>query len=192
MRWITGGLVFLAVAWAAYFIISPYAALYLLRGAISEQDEAAILERVDVEEVRRSVSRQLTTAYLSATGREKELGRSTVESSLNSGAWATDPLMTEYVSAARVLEFLKGALESAPSRAAGSLRIGSAGDAWQMFLSTDRSLNEVVVWLPPREHREVQYGLLFRLSSFRWKVSGVELPRVIERRLIAAMIEKRS
>jgi hypothetical protein len=191
MKWTVRSLVALTLLWAVYYV-SPYVGLYQLGQALSKQDAAKLSERLDVEEVRKSISRQLVTAYLKATGREAELTRPSSQLTVEVGAWAVDPLVAEYVSPERILAFLGSApRDGAPAASVGQIGFSSLKDVWDLFLGTDRrGFTKVVFNLPLRQPRDARYGLLFRISDYTWKLSGVELPVELERRLVQEMMKK--
>src|SRR4051812_45652575 len=107
MRWIVRLLVVLAVAWAGY-VVSPYYALYDLARAVDQRNIEAIKERVNFSAVRISLSRQLVTAYLIATGRESELKSQNRGLVVAAGGTLAAPLLAEYVSAEAFADFLAG------------------------------------------------------------------------------------
>jgi len=194
MKWTVRSLVALTLVWAVYYA-SPYMALYQFGRALSQRDAAALAERLDIDEVRKSVSRQLVTAYLKASGREAELGRSSGQLTVQVGAWMADPLVAEYVTAERIFGMLNGAPGAAPAGAApeglGQIGFASLRDAWDLFLATERrGFTKVVFNLPLRQPPEARFGLLFRMSDFTWKVSGVELPAELERRIVQEIMKK--
>jgi hypothetical protein len=195
MKWTVRSLVALTLLWAVYYA-SPYAALYQFGRALSERDSAALAERLDIDEVRKSVSRQLVTAYLKASGREAELGRSSGQLTVQVGAWMADPIVAEYVTAERIFGMLNGAPGAVPAGAAGPGGLGQIGfaslrDAWDLFLATERrGFTKVVFNLPLRQPPEARFGLLFRISDFAWKLSAVELPAELERRIVQEIMKK--
>ena len=194
MKWTVRSLVALALLWAVYYA-SPYAALYQFGRALSEQDSAALATRLDLEEVRKSVSRQLVTAYLKASGREAELGRSSGQLTVQVGAWMADPLVAEYVTPERIFGMLNGAPGAGPAAAAagglGQVGFASLRDIWDLFLATERrGFSKVVFNLPLRQPPEARFGLLFRIADSTWKLSGVELPTELERRIVQELMKK--
>jgi hypothetical protein len=174
------------------YYLSPYAALYQVGQALSKRDAAAVSARMDLDDVRKSVSRQLIAAYLKATGREAELARSSSQLTIQVGAWLVDPLVAEYVSPERILTLLSSTPgEGSPTAALGHIGLSSLQDVWDLVLATDRrGFTKVMFNLPLRQPREERYGLLFRISDYTWKLSGVELPAALERRLVQEMMKK--
>jgi hypothetical protein len=198
MKWTIRILAGLVLLWAIYFV-SPYAALYQFGRALSQHDAAALTARLDIEEVRKSVARQLVAAYLKATGREAELGRPSGQLKLDVGAWAADPLVAEYVSPERIIALLNGQPGAGPAPGAelgaagglGSVGPGSAQDLWDLVRATERrGFTKVAFSLPLRQPAEARYELLFRLSHFTWILAGVDLPAVVERRLVQEIMAR--
>jgi hypothetical protein len=191
MKWTFRSVVALLLLWGIYYV-SPFVGLYQLGQAVSHRHAAALSARLDLDEVRKSVSRQLITAYLKATGRESELARSSSQLTAQVGAWMVDPIVAEYVSPERILGLLGNAPpEGAPSVGVGDLGLGSIADAWDLFWGTERrGFTKVVFNLPLRQPHEARYGLMFRLSDFTWKLYGVDLPAALEQRIVREMMKK--
>lgn len=195
MRWTIRILAGLVLLWAIYFV-SPYAALYQFGRALSQHDAAALTSRLDLEEVRKSVARQLVAAYLKATGREAELGRPSGQLKIDVGAWVADPLVAEYVSPERILALMNsppgpGAAPGAAAGGLGPVGPGSLQDLWDLVRATERrGFTKVAFSLPLRQPAEARYELLFRISHFTWVLSGVDLPAVVERRLVQEIMAR--
>src|SRR3712207_6614894 len=75
MRWFFRGFAAVFLIWIIY-AASPYVALYSLAKAVEAGDAAAIEERIDFQAVRLSLSRQIVSAYMQATGNAKETSSS--------------------------------------------------------------------------------------------------------------------
>jgi hypothetical protein len=121
MRWFIRLFVVLTVAWLV-FMASPYYALYDFARAVEAGDTAAIKARVNFSAVRVSLSKQLVTAYLVATGRESELKSSNKSLVAAAGSTLVDPLLAQYVTPDALADFLAGrrGVEASPSPGASS------------------------------------------------------------------------
>jgi Protein of unknown function (DUF2939) len=203
MRWIVRLLVVLAVAWAGY-VVSPYYALYDLARAVDQRNIEAIKERVNFSAVRISLSRQLVTAYLIATGRESELKSQNRGLVVAAGGTLAAPLLAEYVSAEAFADFLAGRKSIGPvSGGAGggggvaaalrdsALGIDSLAAAWKLFMAAEtRGFRVMSFPVPPDKAPDDQFRLVFRLAGFTWRLVGFEVPKPIQDRLVQEMLKR--
>src|SRR3954469_24932964 len=139
MRWFTRSLIFVALAWAI-FAISPYVALYSFAKAVEARDVNAITERVNFQAVRISITKQLVTAYLQATGRAGELKGPSGRFIVGAGTTIADPLVAEYVSPEALINLLDnradGRTASLPAGGAALNNVASLNslhEAWLLF-----------------------------------------------------------
>jgi hypothetical protein len=207
MRWFIRLFIVLTVAWLV-FMASPYYALYDFARAVEAGDTAAIKARVNFSAVRVSLSKQLVTAYLVATGRESELKSSNKSLVAAAGSTLVDPLLAQYVTPDALADFLAGrrGAEASPSAgaAAGSgLTLPGAGltdagltpkslkAAWSLFLAAEtRGFRAILFPVPPEKPPEEQFRLQFRLTGFNWRLVGVEMPQAIQKRLVQEMLRR--
>jgi hypothetical protein len=205
MRWFIRLFVVLTVAWLV-FMASPYYALYDFARAVEAGDTAAIKARVNFSAVRVSLSKQLVTAYLVATGRESELKSSNKGLVAAAGSTLVDPLLAQYVTPDALADFLAGrrGLEGSPSAGAtggSGLTLPGATDAgltpkslkaaWSLFLATEtRGFRAILFPVPPEKPPEEQFRLQFRLTGLTWRLVGVEMPQAIQKRLVQEMLRR--
>ncbi len=203
MRWFIRFFVVLTLAWLV-FAASPYYALYDFARAVEAGDLATIRSRVNFPAVRISLSKQLVTAYLVATGRESELKASSKGLVAAAGGTLVDPLLAQYVTPEALAGFLaggRGAAGAAGSGAGialpgtasadGGLAPKSLRAAWGLFLGSEsRGFRVIVFPVPPEKSPEDQFRLQFRLSGLTWRVVGVEMPQPVQQRLIQEMLRR--
>jgi hypothetical protein len=204
MRWLIRSFGVLAVAWAV-FAVSPYYALYDFAQAVEAGDDARIKARVNFSAVRTSLSKQLVTAYLVATGREGELKSSNKGIVAAAGATVVDPLLAQYVSPEALADFLAGRRGGAAgaggpstgltlpgtSAAEGGLAPNSLKAAWKLFLAAEtRGFRAILFPVPPDKAPEEQFRLQFRLRNLTWRLVGVEMPQAVQQRLIQEMLRR--
>jgi Protein of unknown function (DUF2939) len=199
MRWFIRFFVVLTLAWVV-FAASPYYALYDFARAVEAGDLATIRSRVNFSAVRISLSKQLVTAYLVATGRESELKASSKGLVAAAGGTLVDPLLAQYVTP-EVLAGGRGAAGAAGSGAGIALPGAASADgglapkslraAWSLFLGSEsRGFRVIVFPVPPEKSPEDQFRLQFRLSGITWRVVGVEMPQPVQQRLIQEMLRR--
>ena len=184
MRWFIRFFVVLTLAWLV-FAASPYYALYDFARAVEAGDLATIRSRVNFSAVRISLSKQLVTAYLVATGRESELKASNKGLVAAAGGTLVDPLLAQYVTPGAGIT-LPGAASADGGLAPKSLRA-----AWSLFLGSEsRGFRVIVFPVPPEKSPEDQFRLQFRLSGLTWRLVGVEMPQPVQQRLIQEMLRR--
>jgi hypothetical protein len=191
MKWTVRAFACPLLLWCAYFA-SPYVALYRLGTAVLAGDRAAVAKRVDMVAVRRALASDIILAV--SGGRPSTSGMPSLASV---AAFIADPLIAEYVTEDAIVELMRGGASNASgSQALGSvpvLRLSSVGEALQLFARSEhRGLTKVAFRLPLDEPRSEQYGLLFRLSGFRWRLSAVELPERTKQRIVDEALKKRA
>jgi hypothetical protein len=205
MRWFVGLFIGLVVAWLV-FTASPYYALYEFGRAVEAGDLATIRYRVNFSAVRISLSKQLVTAYLVATGRESELKSSNKGLVAAAGSTLVDPLLAQYVSPEALADFLSGrrgadagsagnsgglSLPGTGSAPGGAVSSKSLEAAWRLFLGSEsRGFRAILFPVPPDKPPQDQFRLQFRLTGLTWRLVGVEVPQAVQQRLIQEMMRR--
>ena len=201
MRWFAVLFVVVVAAWLI-FTASPYYALYEFARAVEGGDLATIKSRVNFSAVRISLSKQLVTAYLVASGRESELKSSNKGLVAAAGSTLVDPLLAQYVTPEALAEFLSERRGAAAGGGTGPTLPGSGSGgpalapktlkaAWSLFLASEsRGFRAILFPVPPESRAEDQFRLQFRLTSFTWRLVGVEVPQAVQQRLIQEMTRR--
>lgn len=180
MRWALriGG--FLLIAWAI-FIVSPFIALARLGQALQARDVAAVEERVDFRAVRLSLTKQILSEYLRATGQGQQLTGFSRNAAMSAGATLADPLVAQFVTPDALYRLMRGSLPqevSGDAEADGpAFDLTSTDQAWRIFLASEsRGFTNILVPVPPDRSNAEQYRLHLRLKGLTWRLHGVELP----------------
>lgn len=201
MRWFAVLFVVFVAAWLV-FTASPYYALYEFARAVEAGDLATIKSRVNFAAVRISLSKQLVTAYLVASGRESELKSSNKGLVAAAGSALIDPLLAQHVTPEALADFLSGRRGDGAGGGAGVAVPGSGSSgpalgpkslkaAWSLWLASEsRGFRAILFPVPPESRAEDQFRLQFRLTSFAWRLVGVEVPQAIQQRLIQEMMRR--
>jgi hypothetical protein len=198
MRWFIRSLIMLTLAWAI-FAVSPYVALYSFAKALEARDVDAITERVNFHAVRISITKQIVTAYLNATGRSEELKGTAGRFAVGAATNFADPLVEEYVTPEALIGLLQGNNPGAAPGRPVSLPAGgpdlaslrSLDEAWDLFMHAEtRGFRAISFALPPNKAADEQFRLQFRLSGTTWRVVGLEMPKSVEGRLVQELMRR--
>src|SRR5918993_54741 len=182
MRWTLRFAILFFLAWAI-FMVSPFVALYSLARAVQARDLAAIEERVNFRAVRLSLSKQLVSEYLRASGRGAQLEGMNRSLATSAGATLADPLVAKIASPEPLLGWLDGRPPEPLARnpAARADLQGSwsgANAALRSFVfSETRGFRTVLVPVPGDRPTAEQFRLQVRLVGTTWRLIGVELPK---------------
>jgi hypothetical protein len=192
MRWTVRILAALLAVWAGY-VLSPYMAIYRIGQAVERRDVAELTERVDFPRLRVSLARQITTAYLDATGQSSALTPFARSFAAGLGGTLADPLVAQILTPQALADLLDGgrlpAGIEAPSLGGG---IGSTSwrEVWGILAGSEgRGFSRMVFSAPFDRPRDEQFRLELRISDFTWRLAGIELPKTLVRRLVQELPE---
>ena len=149
-------------------------------------DAGQLFERVDVDALRRSLSRQLAAAYLDVSGKGKKMGafgRSVAGAAVTTVA---DPYVAQLLTPDNVMALLsKGRVNQV---SVGGRSVAVKGDLPNFTTLLDDHLLSAVTgsyFDQPRDFvipidgghgAEDQYGIHMRLVGLTWKLGGLDLP----------------
>ncbi len=193
MRWTLRILAFFLVAWAA-FMVSPFVALYGLARAAAARDWQRIEERVQIKALRIFLAKQVVAEYLRRHGRVQEPGGFGQNVAISAGASFVDPIVAQLVTPEAILGLLEAKVPvslagpsptgAADERAlAGSLR--ALAQTW--VRSETRGFFTILVPFPAGRPREEQFRLQLHLAGATWRITGIELPQAVVRRLVDSL-----
>jgi hypothetical protein len=170
--------------------IWPFTALYDIATKAEAGDAAAVSERIDFVALRRSLTRQIITAYL-------RLSKIKVDASGITTAVAgsvADPIVAKLISPEALLDLLRNGWPGAaiPERPPGLAGIGSAsfGNWWALFANSEYGLSGFSVSLPVEKPQAQQFRVYLSLSRQGWRLSGLDLPEDIVTKLTEQLIGK--
>lgn len=191
MRWTIRVIIVVAVLWVGY-AAWPVWALYDLVHAVENRDSAAVAQRVNFPAVRVSLAEQIVATYLKLTGRDLRLGRVERAVALSAVTSIADPIVAKLISAEALVELLnKGWPASALREDAPALHgLGSnpLGSLWQVFIHADYGLRRFELAVPMTAAPPHRFKLQFRLTTWRWKLSAIQLPEELRVRLAQELI----
>lgn len=192
MRWTLRISFILFLAWAI-FMVSPFVALYDLGKAVEARDLARISERVNFRALRMSLARQIIGEYLKTPEGQEELGGLNPNVAASAGAVAFDPFIEQLTSPEALIDLLKdgrfqqaGTMGDAVPRLDMELALDpeTLRRAWDLFISSEtQGFRSVSIPLPVDEPKERQYRVTLRLSGTTWRVTGLDLPQALRKRL---------
>jgi hypothetical protein len=192
MRWTLRTIAVVALLVAAY-AAWPFFALYELAQAVQERDSAAVGRQVNFPAVRQSLTEQIVVTYLQLTGRDARLGQIGRGLAIGAVTSIADPIVAKLISPEALVELLnRGWPTSVLPDAAPTLQGLSPralGSVWQIFVRSEQGLRRFDVTVPAGATRARQFTLSFRLISWTWKLSGVELPDELRVRLARELIK---
>jgi hypothetical protein len=168
----------------------PFAALYDIATKAEVGDAAGVSERIDFAAVRRSLTRQIISAYIRLSG--IKVSPSGITTAV-AGSVA-DPIVEKLISPAAMLDLLRNGWPGAaiPERPPGLAGIGSAsfGNWWALFANSEYGLSGFSVSLPVEKPQAQQFRIYLSLSRQGWKLSGLDLPDDILTKLTEQLIAR--
>ena len=179
-------LVLLWIGWLAW----PLPALYRLAHAVETRNLAVVAELVDFGAVHRSLAEQILDAYNRATG--AKLSRNSLVAAL--AASIADPLVNKITSPEVFSELLRnGTIEITPDQPVETHGLSSAalGNAWQVFLNSERGFDRYWVWFPANRLAAQRFRMEWRLARWKWRVVAVKLPDELLGRLVQELVKER-
>ncbi len=190
--------------WAAY-ILSPLVALASLAESVKARDVAAVQARIDAKALRTSLARQIASAYMRATGGQKEQG-ATSQFGAAAAAAIVDPLLAPYLTPEALMGIMaSGRLPALPSESAPvetgrgvveDLDLGrmmSLENARGLFFASEwRGFQTFLLALPLDRPLPERFRLELGLSGLTWTVRGLELPAAVRDRIVQQIIARSS
>jgi hypothetical protein len=193
MRWTVRTVAAIALVWIAY-AAWPFSALYGLVDAVQSRDGTAVARRVNFPAVRQSLTEQIVVTYLRLTGRDARLGQFGRGMAVAGITSIADPIVAKLLSAEALMELLNVGWPTTvlPDKATTfqGLSSGALGDIWQVFVQSEQGLRRFEIAVPMAAPPARQFKLQFRLTTWVWKLSGVELPEELRVRLAQELIKQ--
>ena len=204
--WIAIALIALLLA----YLVWPLVGFYRVAEAIKAKDTAALGEVLDLPALRKSFTKQLTSAYLEMTGEKREKDKkpklTMIEKTVAVGIGTSiaEPIVAQLINEKTLLNLLtKGRFKLKLEKGGGGregvrelstfapFREGKAPSLWQAWTSLDYRGTDVFAYLPPGKPREEQFRARFNLSGWQWKLAGLELPEPMLTQLVKELIAQR-
>jgi hypothetical protein len=175
------GTVLLAIA----FLFWPVLGLKRLADAVAARDAATFMRLVDLPQLKRSMGGQLARASLRVSNPGRRLSPLALNLATQAGMSAADAYVVKIVQAESMFDILEpatlenfgGRIATPHARTFPSLRnIGK-------LLSSELRGRNFYVTIPLSAGPQQGYRLRLRLSQWKWKLAGVDLPEEVADRL---------
>ncbi|QAU44199.1 DUF2939 domain-containing protein [Bradyrhizobium guangzhouense] len=191
MRWGVGILLAVVVA-SALYLTSAVISIERLVQAARVGNAAEVLERTNMERLRRSLVDQIISAYLERTGRkDKPLGRLLAQTY---GASIADAMLQKMLTADNLTKLLQTGTVAGPN-----VPTSIVPNVLSINTSNIAELLGRVRWVKPVEFavrtsqtadRDNYSAVSFHFEGSSWKLSGIDLPRSVVRQLAASLPAK--
>jgi hypothetical protein len=184
----------LLVLWLAY-AVWPFFGVYRLAGAVQARDIAVLIEQVDFPALRRSLTAQIATTYLRMTGKARAGQRGSIVEQFTIGVASSvaDPIVAKLVSPESLLDLLQNGRppgvvsDNLPS--IEGVGTEALGNAWRLYLNSELGIGRFFIGLPVDKPLADSFRLQFCLTSWTWKLCGVELPEQLQIRLAQEILK---
>jgi hypothetical protein len=184
-RYVIGFLSFL-VLMTAYWAW-PFVSLHQLATGLAARDDAVIADKVAFARLRNSLSNQILDAYLRLTGRVNTLvgfiGPDLV------GLAIAQLLTPENM--AQLLEGGTISTEIGPlSFDFGELPVANLESIWRGWLGTEYWMDDFSISVPVGAPESEQFRLRMRLTQWRWRIVGIDLPEKLLNQIAQELADK--
>ena len=183
--WIIGTLVIVGSACWAW----PLIGAAQLAQAAQTGNTAEVVNRVDTGRLRRSLARQIATAYLDATGRAKKMGsfgRSIAGAAITTVA---DPYVAELLTPENITALLAHGRVNQVKLGQQTVAVGGSIPTFAGLLNgnwlsliTNSYFDQITDFVIPVDGGhgvDGQYGVHMHLDGVTWKLGGLDLPATL-------------
>lgn len=194
MRWLFG-IIAAALIIVLVYLGSAVSSVSKLAAAARAGDGAAVLDRSNVQGLRRSLTDQIVRAYLERIGATRKI--SAMEKMLVNtyGATIADAMVAKMLTADKLTQMLKsGNLDApgVPSFAGLPALANLHTENWLSLLGRLNFIQPVLLGIRISDTSDPDGYAAINLhyEGFDWKLSGIELPKAILRDLAASLPAK--
>lgn len=192
MRWIFGTLAALIVAVAIYLGLAA-SSLATLASAARAGDIAKVIENTDVKALTRSLTEQIVDAYLDRIGAVRKV--SAMEKILINtyGATVADAMAAKMLTAENLTQILRSGKVDASQGLPAFAGMPALGDLqtgnWLSLLGRVNFIQPVrlQIRISEKADPESYAAVTLHFEGAGWKLSGIELPKPIVRKLAASL-----
>jgi len=183
MRWLREAFLG-SVALAIAFVLWPLFGLKMLADAVAARDAARFMRLVDVHQLKRSFGGQIARAQLKLSNPGRRLSPLALNLATQAGMTAADAFVVKIVEAESMFDILQPSkIESFGEQIAPHpLAFPDLHNVGKLLASELRGRNFYVT-VPLSAEPQQGYRVRLRLSKWKWKLAGVELPDHIAERL---------
>jgi DUF2939 family protein len=189
MRKTLVALVVVGLVWIGY-TAWPLYELTMLVKAIDTRDLSTVVQHINFDRVRVSLTEQMVTAYFRRSGIKPGIF---AEQAVAAGASVLSPVVNKLVSPEALSDLLAVgwpvAVAGNPPPGSVGINRETLGTAWQIFGASHYGLGRFEVSAPMQVPPENRFRLTFQLLRWRWQLSGIILPEAIQNLLADELIK---
>ena len=180
MGWLRGAILS-SIVLAIALVVWPLLGLKMLADAVAARDAARFMRLVDLPQLKRSFGGQIARAQLKLSNPGRRLSPLVLNLATQAGMAAADAYVVKIVEAESLFDILEPSkIESfggpiATPRAVAFPNLRNAGK----LLSSELRGRNLYVTVPLSAGPQQGYRLRLRLSRWRWKLAGIDLPEHI-------------
>lgn len=189
MRWQRAA-IFGSFALAIALVLWPLLGLKMLADAVAARDATTFMKLVDLTQLKRSLGGQIARAQLRLSNPGRRLSPLALNLATQAGMAAADAFVVKIVEAESMFDILQPArIESfgGPVAASRALAFPNLHNAGKLLASELRGRNFYVT-VPLSAPPQQGYRLRLRLSQWKWKLAGVDLPEHMVDRLAGELM----
>jgi DUF2939 family protein len=166
----------------------PFVSLHQLAAGLAARDDAVIADKVVFARLRNSLSKQIVTAYLRLTGRINTIVGFAI------GPDLIELAISQLLTPENMAQLLEGgtiSTEIGPiSFDIGELPATNLDSIWRGWLGTEYWLDDFSIGVPVSAPESEQFRLRMRLTQWRWRVVGIDLPEKLLIQIAQELAEK--
>jgi hypothetical protein len=182
----------LVLLWLAY-TVWPFVEVYRLAKAVQARDVATVSHKIDFDALRASLTTQLAATYLRLTGKTGRPGSVVEQFATGVAASAADPLVAKLISPETLLDFFQNgtapAVFSDNIPPVQGLSSDALGSIWRAYVNSEFGIARFFILVPVDKPASDSFRLRFCLTSWTWKLCGLELPEQLQVRLVQEIIK---
>jgi hypothetical protein len=192
MSW-TARFISAAIVLLLAYLAWPLLGLKTIADAVEARDAATLTERLDVPELKRSLTEQLVRTYLKVSGKDQGLSPIAFNLAMRVGMGIADPYVAEMMRADALIDLLKQSRTE--TFAASHVGVDAVGpprmqNVRGLLLGTEYYGPDVYVTVPLYAAPGQGYRLRLRLLQWRWKLAGIELPEQVRVEIARELIRR--
>jgi len=179
-----------SIALSIALVLWPLLGLKMLADAVAARDAARFMRLVDLPQLKRSLGGQIARAHLKLSNPGRRLSPFALNLATQAGMAAADAYVVKIVEAESMFDILEPSkIETfgGPVATPQALAFPNLRNVGKLLASELRGRNFYITVPLSAEPRQ-GYRLRLRLSQWKWKLAGIELPEPIVDHLARELI----
>jgi hypothetical protein len=176
-----------------FYVGSAFYAVTQLALAARDADGQAVLDRTDLDRVKRSLTDQIITAYLSKLGQTKKVSSMERMVATTYGASVADAMLSKLLTAEGIAQILRGGVPSSTNRPSVEMPALSAINITASEFFARLSFVQPVLLTfrtSASELPEERSSIALHFNGAGWKLSGIQLPAAVLTKLAESLPAK--